>query len=196
MDRVTDIHNMQGRWIIAPRKGAQFLGPQGRARMRARARRRRVFFVLLEAIGFTFLMGMFPPLRAMWVVTAGLGGLFALYVFLLMAIQSSSGGEVRRVPDDFRGALRARTQVPARTKLAALPAVANGIVYVNPDGQTNGNGNGHGHGYAPIERPAEAQRAVVNGRSVRAVYNGLEIIESEEVHVVVRSARQLQTAAR
>ncbi|MFB3737864.1 MAG: hypothetical protein ACE14W_02725 [Candidatus Velamenicoccus archaeovorus] len=79
-----------GRWILTPRKGIPFLGPRGRARARARERRRRVLVVLLESIALTLLIGLVPPLRAMWYGTAGLLTLLGAYVWLLLAIKHRS----------------------------------------------------------------------------------------------------------
>jgi len=73
-----------GRWIVAPAKGARFLGPRERARARARARRRRVFGFLLESVALTFLIGSVPPLRPVWYATGFLAGLLGLYVWLLL----------------------------------------------------------------------------------------------------------------
>lgn len=81
------VHGTNGRWIVTPRKGVQFLGPQERARARARERRRRVFVFLLDAIGISFLIGLVPPLRAMWTVTAVFGVLLLLYVWLLLSMK-------------------------------------------------------------------------------------------------------------
>lgn len=81
------VHGTSGRWIVTPRKGVQFLGPEERHRARARERRRRVFVFLLEAIGISFLIGIVPPLRVMWSVTAVLGVLMILYVWLLLAMK-------------------------------------------------------------------------------------------------------------
>jgi asparagine N-glycosylation enzyme membrane subunit Stt3 len=71
-----------GRWILSPRRGSRFVGPHARQRERARERRRRVFVFLLEAIGLTGLIGVFPPLRGMLVVTA----LFALLLLVYAAM--------------------------------------------------------------------------------------------------------------
>jgi hypothetical protein len=71
-----------GRWILSPRRGSRFVGPHARQRERARERRRRVFVFLLEAIGLTGLIGVFPPLRGMLVVTA----LFALLMLVYTAM--------------------------------------------------------------------------------------------------------------
>ncbi len=67
-----------GRWVLSPRRGARFVGPNARSRERARERRRRVYVFLLEAIGLTGLIGFFPPLRGMLVVTA-------IFVTMLLA---------------------------------------------------------------------------------------------------------------
>jgi hypothetical protein len=83
-----EVHGTTGRWIVTPRKGVQFLGPQERHKARLRERRRKVFVTLLEAIGFTFLVGLVPPLqRAMWTTSAVLGMLLVLYVWLLLTIK-------------------------------------------------------------------------------------------------------------
>lgn len=83
----TEAGDGRGRWIVTPRKGMRFLGPGERGRVRAQERRRRVFVLLLEAIGFTFLIGLVPPLRDVWKATAGLVGLLVVYVWLLVAIK-------------------------------------------------------------------------------------------------------------
>jgi hypothetical protein len=72
-----------GRWILSPRRGVRFLGARDRARVRARERRRRIFLFLLELIGVTGLIGMFPPLRGMLVVTAVLAALLVAYTGLV-----------------------------------------------------------------------------------------------------------------
>ncbi|MGZ8565961.1 MAG: hypothetical protein ACXWXS_02800 [Actinomycetota bacterium] len=81
------VHGTSGRWIVTPRKGIRFLGPQERQRARARERRRRVFVFLLESIGLTLLIGAVPPLRAAWYVSVGLGVLLLLYVWLLLSMK-------------------------------------------------------------------------------------------------------------
>jgi hypothetical protein len=74
----------QGRWIVTPQKGTPFIGSRARAKERARERRRRVFVVLLESIGLSLLIGLVPPLRALWYVTAFLLLVLAVYVWLLL----------------------------------------------------------------------------------------------------------------
>jgi hypothetical protein len=73
-----------GRWILSPKRGARFVGPRNRARLRARERRRRVYLFLLELIGVTGLIGMFPPLRGMLVVTVFIGLLLVVYTGMVV----------------------------------------------------------------------------------------------------------------
>lgn len=73
-----------GRWILSPRRGARFVGSRQRSRDRARERRRKVYVFLLEAIGLTGLIGLFPPLRGMLVITAIFGALLLAYTFLAL----------------------------------------------------------------------------------------------------------------
>jgi Flp pilus assembly protein TadB len=168
MDRLAETGRTHGRWIIAPRKGAQFLGARNRARVRARERRRRVFMVLVEALGLTFLMGLFPPLRPMWFAAAAFAGLLFVYVWMLLAIRRGER-HVERMREQFAAAVEA----PAGA--AAIRAGANG------------NGNGH--------RLSERHVSNGRGRATRRAYNGLGVVEEEEVHVVVRSGRGLQPAS-
>jgi hypothetical protein len=78
----------QGRWIVTPRKGTSFMGRRARALARARERRRRVLMVLVECVALTGLIGLFPPLRAMWYATAVLVALLGAYVWALLALKS------------------------------------------------------------------------------------------------------------
>jgi uncharacterized membrane protein (Fun14 family) len=80
--------NASGRWIVTPRKGMPFVGTAERQRSRARERRKQVFTFLLESIGITLLIGLVPPLRAMWNVTMVLGVLMGLYIWLLLAMKN------------------------------------------------------------------------------------------------------------
>lgn len=73
-----------------PRQGERFLGPSSRARARARERRRRVFTVLLETVGLTALIGLFPPLRAMWILTGILLVVLGAYVGMLLRLRAAS----------------------------------------------------------------------------------------------------------
>ena len=88
MDLLADTEgNGRGRWIVTPRKGVAFVGTRERARGRARARRRRVFVFMLESTGISFLIGLVPPLRAMWLVAGSLMILLGLYIWLLVTLK-------------------------------------------------------------------------------------------------------------
>jgi hypothetical protein len=91
----------EGRWIVTPRKGEAFLGPSGRAQARARERRRRVLTFLLETIGLTFLIGLVPPLHAIWSLTAVLVVALGAYIWLLvwMKQQTAEAHATQRVQD-------------------------------------------------------------------------------------------------
>jgi hypothetical protein len=88
-----------GRWILSPRRGSKFVGRRQRARLRARDRRRRVYLFLLEVIGVTGLIGMFPPLRGMLVVTAFFAVLLAAYT-VMVVWSGRSGPEPRPIPSE------------------------------------------------------------------------------------------------
>src|SRR5215467_1578528 len=77
-----------GRWVIMPQRGERFMGPKDRTKARIRQRRRRVFTVLVEAIGITFLIGLVPRLRPMMIGTAILVGLLAAYTLALLKIHA------------------------------------------------------------------------------------------------------------
>lgn len=76
------------RRVLMPRRGEQFLGPNGRSRARIRERRRRVFTLLLEGIGLTGLIGLFPPLREMWWLTGILIMALGAYVWMLIQLKA------------------------------------------------------------------------------------------------------------
>jgi hypothetical protein len=118
------VHGTNGRWIVTPRKGVQFLGPQERHRARARERRRRVFVFLLEAIGMSFLIGLVPPLRAIWSVTAVLVVLLILYIWLLLAMKQQAAYPRADAHETARAA-----KVPDRPSAAPTPTyVAEGAM--------------------------------------------------------------------
>jgi hypothetical protein len=73
-----------GRWIMSPKRGSRFVGRHRRTRQRAQERRRQVYVFLLEAIGLTGLIGLFPPLRGMLVITAFIGALMVAYTALVI----------------------------------------------------------------------------------------------------------------
>lgn len=104
----------RGRWVLMPRPDARFVGRGSRSRARTRERRRRVMTVLGEAIGFTALIGAFPPLRPMWFLTAILAVFFSVYVLLLLRVRASTRGTSRTVvlPDADIAVLRAPSEAP------------------------------------------------------------------------------------
>jgi hypothetical protein len=117
----------EGRWVLMPRQDERFVGTGSRSRVRARERRRRVLTVLGEAMGFTALIGAFPPLRAMWVFTAVFGLLLCAYVLLLLRVRAISGskrsGRAVSLPDTDIAVLRSpsghETARPHRRHAAA-----------------------------------------------------------------------------
>ncbi len=111
MDLLAD-QNGHGRWIVTPRKGMAFVGRKERAKERARERRRRVFVFMLESIGLTALIGLVPPLRAMWYATGVLLVLLAAYVWLLVWMKARS--EQARTFDPAREAAPPERPRPAR----------------------------------------------------------------------------------
>ncbi len=97
-----------GRWILSPRRGSRFEGPGARTRERARERRRQVYVFLLEAIGLTGLIGLFPPLRGMLVVTAIFGLMLLAYTGLVVYMK--------------------RVTVPTQARAAESPASSKNVV--------------------------------------------------------------------
>jgi hypothetical protein len=143
MGLLAETERATGRWIVAPRKGERFVGDAQRIRQRSRERRRRVFVALLEAAGLTLLIGVFPPLRGMWLLTAALGGVLVVYVCVLLKMK-----QMERMQD-------------------ALP-VSNGST--PPTAKRR----------VPLPRPLYDERGALG--------------EDDLVHVIVRSARELQVA--
>ena len=108
----------QGRWIVTPRKGTTFLGRRARAQARARERRRRVLVLMLESIALTALIGLVPPLRAMWYATAILLVLLGGYVWALLTMKARADAQD---PADRARPPRPHPRVrrPARQRYAA-----------------------------------------------------------------------------
>ena len=109
-----------GRWVLMPRQGRRFLGPEDRQRARMRRRRRAVFMTFLEVMALTTIMGLFPPLRAMLYVTVFLAILLVAYIALLLKIRA----------DEVSG---------VRPRRASLPATGRSTYKV-------GNGSGRPYG--------------------------------------------------
>jgi hypothetical protein len=110
----------QGRWIVTPRKGTTFIGRRARSQARARERRRRVLVVLIESLVLTALIGLVPPLRAMWYATAILLVLLGGYVWALLTMKMRSAearGPAR--PHEAAAAPATARSRPARQRYAA-----------------------------------------------------------------------------
>ena len=148
-----EMHGSAGRWIITPRKGVRFVGSAERKRARARERRRQVFVFLLESIVITFLIGLVPPLRVVWTLTAVLSGLLLAFVYLLLTIKQRAGhpdAQLRaaRAPERSPGRLAVRHVAEgasswARPKMNGLGLLGEGDavhVVVKPAGQVSAAG--------------------------------------------------------
>lgn len=108
MDLLAETDGGTGRWILTPQKGVPFMGSRARAQARARERRRRVLVFLGECIGFSFLIGLVPPLRPMWYLSGMFVALLGAYVWMLLSIKQRMS-EIE--PSDR---VRAVNAVPAR----------------------------------------------------------------------------------
>jgi hypothetical protein len=108
-----EVHGTTGRWIVTPRKGVRFLGPDDRRRARVRERRRKVFVILLDSIVLTGLIGAAPPLRAMWFLSAGLGVVLFIYTWVLLSIKGRSTHGRGRAPATADGESRRPVAVPS-----------------------------------------------------------------------------------
>ena len=203
MDLLADTEgNGRGRWIVTPRKGVAFVGTRERARERARARRRRVFVFMIESTGIAFLIGLVPPLRAIWLVAGSMMILLALYTWLLVTFREREGAASRRPMASVRvnGSAHA---VDGSARHATNGQSSNGQAVHNghasngraaPSGQANGHANGHavyngranGHashnGQVPNGHPSNGH-GVHNGHA-----NGHAFFDADEfVNIVVRS---------
>jgi Flp pilus assembly protein TadB len=139
----------EGRWIVTPRKGARFVGVAERRRARLRERRRKVLVFLVESIGLTFLIGLVPPLHAVWALTALFGGLLVLYVWLLLSIKHRSAVQPQET------ARAARQPARVKTPMTAVPRyVVDGMTgWARPT--FNGLGSvGEGDRVHVVVRPA------------------------------------------
>ncbi len=162
-----------GRWVLMPRQGRRFLGPEDRQRARMRRRRRAVFMTMLEVMALTTIMGLFPPLRAMLYVTVFLAILLVAYIALLLKIRA----------DEVSG---------VRPRRAPLPATGR---------STYKAGNGYGRPYG-VDDVYEYSDGSGNGAASGAeLYDqqflregGVQIID-EDVHVVVRRSDELDVQA-
>jgi len=144
-----ETYGTEGRWIVTPRKGVQFVGPAERSKSRARERRRKVLVFLMEAIGLTFMIGLLPPLRVAWSLTAVLAVGLGLYVWLLVSMKHQGAQH----PHERMRAARA----PGNTASTPPPIrhVAGGAGLARPT--FNGLGTlGEGDRVHVVVRPASA----------------------------------------
>jgi len=117
MDMLAETES-QGRWIVTPRKGTTFIGLRARAQARARERRRRVLVVLIESLVLTALIGLVPPLRAMWYATATLLVLLASYVWALLTMKAQADAHDPARPRETAATAPASPR-PTRQRYAA-----------------------------------------------------------------------------
>lgn len=117
MDMLAETES-QGRWIVTPRKGTTFIGLRARAQARARERRRRVLVVLIESLVLTALIGIVPPLRAMWYATATLFVLLAGYVWALLSMKARADAHDPARPRETAATAPASPR-PTRQRYAA-----------------------------------------------------------------------------
>jgi hypothetical protein len=194
MDLLADTEgNGRGRWIVTPRKGVAFVGTRERARERARARRRRVFVFMIESTGIAFLIGLVPPLRAMWLVAGSLMIILALYTWLLVTLREREGPVSRRTvrPANVNGSAHTvdgAAQHTTNGHRSNGQAVHNGHASNGraAHGGQASNGyavnNGHANGYASNGRASNGH-GVHNGQA-----NGHAFFDADEfVNIVVRS---------
>lgn len=117
MDTLAETES-QGRWIVTPRKGTTFIGMRARAHARACERRRRVLVVLIESLVLTALIGLVPPLRAMWYATAFLLVLLGGYVWALVTMKARTDANDPARPREAAATAPASPR-PARQRYAA-----------------------------------------------------------------------------
>jgi hypothetical protein len=199
MDLLADTEgNGRGRWIVTPRKGVAFVGTRERARERARARRRRVFVFMIESTGIAFLIGLVPPLRAIWLVAGSLMILLALYTWLLVTLREREGPASRRPVAAVRvngsaHAVNGSARHTTNGHKSNGGAVQNGHAsngHAAPGGQANGHAfhNGQGNGHAAHSGQVSNSHAS-NGHGVHnGQANGHAFFDVDEfVNIVVRS---------
>ncbi len=95
---LADTEQHPGRWVLVPSKDERFLGSGARAYVRARDRRRAVFTVMIEALGIVTLIGLFPPLRLMWIGSALIAGLLVAYMAMLLKLKAQFEADVANAP--------------------------------------------------------------------------------------------------
>jgi hypothetical protein len=176
-----------GRWVLVPKKGHRFMGPQDRQRARMRRRRKLLFVALLDLIGLTLIMGLIQPLRAMWVLTAVFCGVFVLYVGLLLRFRMLEAG--RRDADEEMQVAGYVVESNGDRAYAAA-AITNGNGHANGHGYATGNGNGNGNGNGHLDMVDEVYLP-----TARYLGDGAIQIIDEDVHVIVRRSDEVDLQA-
>jgi len=92
-----EVNGTPGRWIVTPRKGARFIGDAHRRHARVLERRRRVLVFLLQTVAVTALIGLVPPLHAVWNATVAAVVMLGAYVWMLLAMKGRSRPTDREV---------------------------------------------------------------------------------------------------
>jgi hypothetical protein len=142
MDILADTEG-EGRWVVTPQKGVAFVGIRERHRARILDRRRTVLAFLVEATGITFLIGLLPPLRGMWIATSAFGLVLFGYCWLLIRlkmIESGSHGVATQVAGNHRvggvagsGGVAGEKYVADRTGRVARPSYAGLATFSEED---------------------------------------------------------------
>jgi len=119
MDLLAETHRRSpGRWVVMPRKGAQFTNPKELNRARLRRRRRQILAGLTEATALFFLIGLFPPLHSMLFVAGALLVVLLLYAAMLVKVRAAESARAEAV------AARRAGQGPAEARPSQLAPVA------------------------------------------------------------------------
>jgi len=176
-----------GRWVLTPRQGERFMGPRDRERVRVRRRRKRILVVLLESTALTLLIGLFPPLRSMLVLTAILAGLLLVYVFVLLQLRVQEVQRIRLHRARLARAEGQQAQLEAKARFERVPveALRRTMAYAGGNGNGNGHGNGHSNGNGNGNGHAHVPEHLLPPPQVDEVEN-LQVLLDDDVHVVVR----------
>ncbi|MGH2527021.1 MAG: hypothetical protein ACRDG2_09770, partial [Actinomycetota bacterium] len=157
---------------------------------------------MIESTGIAFLIGLVPPLRALWLVAGSLMILLALYTWLLVTLREREGPASRRpvAPGQVNGSAHTVDGSARHTTNghgSNGQAVHNGHAsngHAAPRGQANGHANGHAvrngqaNGYAAHNGQVSNGHAS-NGHGVHdGQANGHTFFDVDEfVNIVVRS---------
>jgi len=97
MGLLAETEHRPGRYVLVPGPSA-VLGRRDRAFARAQHRRRMIFTGLLEALGVSALISLFPPLRMMVVATGLLAIVLLWYVGYLLRLKEEHRRSLRAAP--------------------------------------------------------------------------------------------------